>query len=306
MADHVDDQISAIDRTPVDAVALLASSSEQEHQRVAYELTREATALVGLAGAATEDPERYWTVEEAVVGGQVVRLFRLLRALLEQVRASRSEIGWVISRMIMETVINIRFFLKHKDPALVASYLHQSLQHEIKLKNVIDSNIAARGGEVLPIETRMLRSIERDFRRSGVNPEDVPRKRIKNWGGKNLFEKAKELGEEQTYLSLFGAPSRVVHGNWHDLLLHNLEFTEGSGFRPRMDDKPIRPQMLHAAAVLSAEAALDYLALFDETASKPLRNRVEELLARAQTASDIHDEWLAPERVEERKRARDG
>lgn len=306
MADPVGSEIAEVDRTPVDPEALLSSASEQEHLRVAYDLTRETTALVGLAGAATEDPQGCWTVEEAVIGGQVVRLFRLLRALLEQVRASRAEIGWVISRMIMETVINIRFFLKHNSPELVASYLHQSLQHEVKLKQLIESNISKRDGEVQAIEARMLRSIDRDFRRSGVDPESIPKKRIRNWGGKSLFEKAQELGEEQTYLSLFGAPSRVVHGNWHDLLQHSLEFVEGCGFRPRMEDRPIRPQMLHAAAVLSAEAALGYLERFDARAARPLRERLEELLARARMASDVHDEWLSPARVEERKRARNG
>ncbi|MHB1195191.1 MAG: DUF5677 domain-containing protein [Longimicrobiales bacterium] len=299
-------EIAAIDRTQVDEEALLAATSEQEHLRVAYDLTREGTSLIGIVASITEKPGSYWSAEEAVVGGQMVRVFRLLRALLEQVRADRAEIAWVISRMIVETVISVRYLLAHGDTEVVRSYLHQSLQHEVQLQKTITANIAARGGEVLPIEQRMLKSIQRDFARSGVNPKDIPTNKIRNWGGKTLFDKAKELGEEQAYLSLFGGPSRNVHGNWHDLLQHSLRYVDGCGFRPRLEDRPLRPHLLHADAILSIEAAQAYVGTFNEQASEALRNRLTELLERVHRANDIHEEWLSPERVAERQGARNG
>ena len=81
---------------------------------------------------------------------------------------------WVLLRLASECVVNFGYLLLNNSEDVVRSYLHQSLQHERQLKQVLEGNIAAGGGECLPIEERMLASIARTFEKTQVL-DDLPK-----------------------------------------------------------------------------------------------------------------------------------
>jgi len=133
-----------------------------------------------------------------------------------------------------------------------------SLKHEKRLRGRVLGNIDKRGGKVLPIEARMLKSIDRSFAKSGITPGEVDPKRLKNWGGKNLFEKARDIGLEEAYLAVIGGASHNVHGNWQELLEYHLEENESACFGPDLDWHTPRPQILNAVALHATEAVREH------------------------------------------------
>ena len=128
-----------------------------------------------------------------MLAGHAVRLFNLLRSLLEQINKERAELVWVVLRMASECAINLRFLVTSMSPGLVADYLHYSLQREWALLAEIEKNVIERKGVELPIEGGMRRSILRTFAQSGVDPSSRPAKRIKHWGGRDLKQRARTV-----------------------------------------------------------------------------------------------------------------
>jgi uncharacterized protein DUF5677 len=173
------DAVKDIDRVVIDDETVRAFTRSSPHFELAFNLIRETaqwvTLFAGLGGGA-------WNVRDAILGGHLVRLSKLLRSLLDNLNEDREEIVWVILRLNAECVINFRFLLLNSaDDAVFNSYLHHALQDDIRLLKRIDANIEARGGEVWPIEERMRQSIRRAFKQSGVSPDAVPEKSIRNW-----------------------------------------------------------------------------------------------------------------------------
>lgn len=124
---------------------------------------------------------------------------------------------------------------------------------------MIKDNVAARSDVILPIEDRMRRSIDRLFRSSGVALAELPPKREQDWGGKNLYEKAKVVGLGNAYLGMFAGASQNVHGAWGDLYTHHLN-NEGDGrFTPNIQWGTPRPQLLFSLSLLRLDAAEDFV-----------------------------------------------
>jgi hypothetical protein len=105
-------------------------------------------------------------------------------------------------------------------------YVVDSFRHEKKLRERITANIAARSGIALPIEDRMLRSIDNAFADSGLRPENVTKQAAKAWKDVDLFRRADKVGVGESYLYLFGGPSHHVHGSWFDLMQYHLNMME--------------------------------------------------------------------------------
>jgi hypothetical protein len=290
--------LTEIPRTPVDANAIRAYVKESEHMRLGFDLLRETSLWSVVLGSAYAGEVRPWNKVEAILGGHLLRLSKLLRAFLEQSRDDRGEIGWISTRLTIECIINFRFLLlHHSDEAVITSYLHQSLQHERDLRESIERNIKDRGGRRLPIESRMLRSIDRTFSNSEVRPEDLPRRRIQNWGRKNLREKARELDIEHIYEAFITGASRNVHGSWHDLLQHHLEVASPGRFLPKFKDARVRPQIFHALITVIVPALVSYVEFLGTVETAQLQHRLEELRERVATANRLHEEFLTAKQL---------
>ncbi len=237
---------------------------------------------------------RRWSRNEAILGGHVVRLYKLISALLDQICQRRREIAFIIGRLAFECVVNLRFLLKNvDDPSVFTSYVTYSLKTERRLQDKIEERIANREGRVLPVETRMLNSIARVAKASGVRIEDASTSRPREWADKNIFEKAEAVGLGQAYLGTFRGPSASVHGNWMDLLEFQLDTNHDEGtFAPSFEWRNPRPQIAQTIAHLAVEAARDY---FDYLGDGPLDfidERFDELSSRIQQAMRAHEEFL--------------
>jgi len=224
-------------------------------------------------------------------------MFKLMRFAMEESIEHREEMLSVLIRLLAECVINLRFLIRNTCPELIRSYLAYSLQHEKDLASHIRLNIDARAGEALPIEERMLRSIARTFENSLLREEELPAKKIRNWGDKNLFEKAKDVGLGEAYLAIFGGPSRNVHGGWQDLLHYHLECESPGLFRPRLEFKHPRPQAIFSLTHLIAETLMGYVELLDHPSLAPLCDALADVDERNHAASEAHEEFLVAKNV---------
>ncbi|GKS70076.1 hypothetical protein W03_20800 [Nitrosomonas sp. PY1] len=259
---------------------------------MAFNLFREAASCVCVLANVSVGPTQAWNVEQAVLGGHLVRMFKLMRFAMEESIEYREEMLSVLVRLFAECVINLRYLIRESSPELIRSYIAYSLQHEKKLAGQIKSNINVRAGKILPIEERMLRSITRTFENSLVTEEELPARRIQNWGDKNLFEKAKDVGLGEAYLAIFGGPSRNVHGGWQDLLHYHLECDSPGIFRPKLEFMQPRPQAIYSLTYLITKTLIEYAELFDHSSLRPVLDGLTDLDKRNHAASNAHEAYL--------------
>ena len=285
-------EIPQVKKTELDIEAISKFASEHDFVGVAVDLMIEAGSHVCIAACALPYPAKAWNVDEAVLGGHLVRLYKLLSGLLDQTCQRRRETTFILARLAFECIVNLRYLVKFYDVELLNSYKSYSLQHEKKLLNRIELNIEAHDGDELPIETRMKNSISRAFSRSNLTPEDIPGKKIQNWGNKNLFEKAEAIGLDQAYLAMFGGGSHHIHGNWQDLLDHHLDFTEDGLFTPNLEWSQPRPQLLTTMAILSAEAVKEYIQWTKYPELSEHISILDNFIERVILFDRMHEEWL--------------
>jgi hypothetical protein len=259
-----------VNRVNVDPAEVANYRSESQYVALSSRLLKEVASYVCLA-ACTMGTNPGWSRDQAAVGGNMVRLFKLIAALLDQTAQRRRETSHILVRLAFEAVVNVRYMTAHFSPALIESYIRHSLRHERRLWDTINDNIAKRGGEVQPIEQRMLKSLDRTERVAGISLGSVDPKDNRYWGGKSLREKAKIVGLDSAYLMVFGPMSHNVHGAWHDLYQFHLKTDGAGGFIPNLDWGRPLPQVLFAIGVIAVEAVHDFVDFRGQARIEPFR-----------------------------------
>lgn len=288
----IESTLAGIDKTTVDEAEITSFTKEGQHYGVAFNLFRETAGCVCILASTTIGPTPTWDVGQAVLGGHLVRMFKLMRFVMGESIEHRDELLSVLVRLLAECVINLRYLIRNYSPELIQSYLAYSLRHEKDLADLIRTNVRNRDGVELPIEGRMLRSIRKTFVNSQFPEESLPQKKLRNWGDKNLFEKAKEVELGEAYLAIFGGPSRNVHGGWHDLLQYHLECEAPGVFKPNLEFNRPRPQAVYSLTYLISETLLGYTELLGHPNLEPVTDRLTDIVERNQLASDLHEGYL--------------
>ncbi len=281
-----------IDEVAVDPAEMAGYTREWDFMVLASELLREATSYVCVA-ACTLGPAPAWTRDQAAVGGNMVRLFKLLSAFLDQTVQKRADTSTIISRLAFETIVNARYLIANFSPEQVDSFVRHSLRHERRLWDTIQANVAQRGGEMLHIEQRMVKSISRAARIAGIELDSVDLKNRAAWGGKDLRQKAEAVGLDRAYLAMFGGMSHNVHGAWHDLYQYHLEEDGNGAFTPKLEWGRPRPQPLFMLGLLAVDAVHDFFGFIGgDTALDQFSEKLVGLKVRLHAANDGHEAYL--------------
>jgi hypothetical protein len=283
-------EVPSVTRVEVTKEKIHAFDDENAFTGLAVELLIEVGSYVCIAASILPPPPHRWNRHEAVVVGHLARLYKLISAMLDQTCQHRRETTFIFARLAFECIVNTLFLIKNDRPDITASYIEYSMRHEKRLRSRIRANIELRGGEVLHIEERMLRSIESSAKRSGVDLDSIDPP--KNWAGKNLFEKAKDVGLEEAYFGAFAGPSHSVHGNWQDLLEYHLDSDE-EGYSVDLQWHRPRPQLLTTLAHLTLETLVVFFSDALGEAGDSLAENMPDLQKRLDLFVGLHEEFLA-------------
>ena len=281
-----------VERVKVDPKKLARYAHERDFTRVAFELMREVASYTCIAACVLGSAPA-WDRDHAVVGGNMVRLYKLLSSLLDQTTRDRRETSTIVARLAFETAVNLRYLIANFSPALIESYIRYSLRHERKLQDLIRANIAERNGREQPIETRMLKSLKRTADVAGIQLDAIDLRSKAPWGGKNIQQKAAALGWADPYEAVFAGMSHNVHGSWQDIYDYHLHADGHDHFTPNLDWHPMRPQFLLALGFLVLRAAGDFVGFIgSEKVASGFNKRVADLAKRIRLVDNAHETYL--------------
>src|SRR5437899_902734 len=127
-------QLDAIKAADVGHERLHSFESEEDFNGLSVELLIEVGSYICVAANLYPRTARRWHRNESVLGGHVVRLYKLISALLDQICQHRREITFIIARLAFECIVNLRYLVKFADDAGVCdSYVAYSLRQEKRL-----------------------------------------------------------------------------------------------------------------------------------------------------------------------------
>ena len=205
----------------VNAKTLQESIAGKSFSPLAFELYKEATCLVAVSShvySSSSPEERVLPRNQAICAGLLVRIAKLMTTVANLIAQASdyADVVLALNRFITESATDLRFLVIKNEDRFFDQFVNFSLSSERELYDVIQSNLAERGGETWSIEQRMLRSIDKVCRLSGVTISDIQPK-ASNWGG-GLRNRLKALGEDALYAMQQRIPSHAVHGTWVDLV----------------------------------------------------------------------------------------
>lgn len=287
-----EDTLPQIDPVKIDADVLRGFLDEDDFIDLAVQLVVEAASYTVIAHSIM-DEHGGWDRDDAILGGLMVRLYKLLSALLDQVCQHRAEIAQIMCRLAFEAIVDIRYLVRKLDAELGDDFVKSSYRQERILRDQIMERVKERGGEVLPAEDRMLKSINRAADIAALSLDDVSTKR-RDWGGQNTRAKAKEVfGDDLAYIGAFSGMSQSVHGSWGDLLQFHLETEDGKRFTPSPGWGYPRPQLLTSMAFLVAETVDEFFGYWDGALQARFHPSLTDLQRRVRTLVAGHEQYLA-------------
>ena len=284
------------EKTEVTDEILQKYAEEGRLSELAFELYKEVGRLLSVSAfsyVADKPSEIILKRDQAICIGLLIRITKFMTAVVQLVAGDteRFEVVMALNRSILESALNLQFLLLKNEGRFYDQFVKFSLAPERELYDQIVREIRDRGGVELPIETRMLASIQRTCKESGVNIDEINPK-FRDWGG-GVKNRLKALNQEDAYVSLQRIPSHAVHGTWVDLLLNHLEAKEG-GFSPKPTWTHVDARLLAPVSVYVLEAAREYIKMFvgELPEVMPLYARMNDLKERIFKVNEAHELWL--------------
>lgn len=235
------------------------------------------------------DPRHYY-----VLSGLMHRCVRLMSANVAlSHEGSFGETSAIVDRCLCESAIRIEWLCAERTQERVLRYLTDSLRPELEFETQIRSNIGERDNHPLPIETRMMKSIQNHFDAAQVTRGDIAQsKRLPD-----MAAMLEGLGYDRlAYVVVQRMGSHHIHGTWPSLLHHYLtqsdEISEYA-FHPRHQSVQMHVNQYVHGSRFALQAGIAYSRLlFDEAEAESLEalcgDILEEMLAhyREATADD--------------------
>jgi hypothetical protein len=186
----------------IDSAAIAVCNTADDFTSLSFELYKEvgivATVCASCYIGMPDDPH-VMSRNQAICAGLLIRIAKFMSAIVVLTATQESrEVAMALMRCIMDTAVTIRFLILRNDNALYDEFVRRGLSPEGELFDLVQRNIAARGGEILPVERRLLKTIDSLVEASGLTIADVPRQH-RDWGG-GLRKRLIALGIEDTYV----------------------------------------------------------------------------------------------------------
>jgi hypothetical protein len=282
----------------VDVDRLADASDEVPFDEAAYEVLTELVQSVTVVACLQRQEDgkpRPMTRDEAILAGLMVRCLKLQRGMIEMSAPDnqRMELALFFQRGITEAAVNLRYLLEFGTSEVFNAFVRDSLKPDRKLHDKIKAAVAEHGIE-LPIESRMLRGIDRSFDRAGIEIQSVDPDDRRAWSPRGIYGRFEELGIKDSYLAFFQIASHYVHGSWHDLITYQLLEDDEGNFEPSPQFGAVRPQPILAACEVLADTSATYLRTVTPECSERdvLEDRLRSCHDNARLIGKIHEKFL--------------
>jgi hypothetical protein len=222
------------------------------------------SATVSAITPASPGLRRVPPVHLAILRGLLLRCAKLMNAAmcLGSEAAFRETLA-ILVRCILESAVKVRWLCSTTAPDRYRRFMADGLKRELKFKATIKENIKSRGGLPLPIESRLLASIDRFLDMSGLTEDEV-RETDQLCNFADMCATLDLPGP--FYPVVQGMGSHAVHGTWGDLLENHLQYTPDGRFDLRLSSPaPFATQFsVVSRAVLQALAAYSAHVIVDD------------------------------------------
>ncbi len=196
--------------------------------------------------------------EDAVLVGLMVRVVKLYEAFYQNVAKRQLEVCGILLRTLTETEFKLRYLiLRAREGYGVGNFFIGSYKSEKQMLDYFRQLKEVR--ELEPIETRMLRSIEKELLEEGISEADLLANRNWNLDGKNIREILEYLHLEHLYPFAYAGPSRWIHGGWGELRRYHLIKENDERYYPRLDFGDPDPRFAGPTTITCLELAKDFL-----------------------------------------------
>jgi len=273
----------------------ISSVKKENCTELSFYLFRETAILAILTSSilkSVNENDKALPRNQAICAGLLVRMTKFMGAVLslmiDKVR-NHGEVIMAINRCIIESSINLKFFCDKASEQDFNLFVKSGLGPDKELFDNIQENISQRGHE-LPIETRMLKSINNLFKISGIN--DLKElDRIPRWRSYRTI--LTELNLESSYAALQRIPSHLVHGTWPDLAMHHLEAI-GGGFEPNLDSITPDSRLLCPINNIVLLSIKSYIEKYfsDVDGITLIIDKADDLIIRNDTVDQFHESSL--------------
>lgn len=226
-------------------------AGDHDYSEAAFELLKEAAfTVLALTGSLRGRP---FQRDEAIRRALIQRLALLGKSMLSDAMHEHGYKQPALGRQIIDAAANYFYLAEDEDGSRHWAYVNYSLAEEKAGLEIVVEQIKQRGGNALPIEQRMRRSIERMATAAGTVYEAVPGKSKSGWP--TTEERLLQLSPVG-YLP-FRTGSSDIHSSWAAVLQRDLEEVDGGFQLAPADYADVRP--MTAACLFIADAAVDYL-----------------------------------------------
>lgn len=202
-------------------------------------------------------------VQLAVLRGMLNRCSRLMFSSLKLASTGKhGESVRVFTRLVTESAVKIEWLASRNSDYDFKRYLASGLKAEAKLKEQMEGNIVARGGKPIEIEKRMLRSIGRYMKSSGLSDDEI----LHTPDVPDLASMYRDLNlSDEQYIALYRLGSQYVHGTWSDLLTNYLRVDDEGNFVLRDHDViPDQSEFSATCLVILRSLSAYVIFLFDD------------------------------------------
>jgi len=261
-------------------------TTKDEFGEAAFELLKEASMTV--LWLVHRIPPTPYQRNEAIRRGLIKRLALLGKSLLANISNDSGYQQLQIVRQIVDAASNYAYLTEDDGSGeRYDAYINDSLAEEKHNLEVIAAQVKARGGDPLPIEKRMRKSIERMATAAGTTFEAVPAKKDSGWP--NSFERLKALSP--TAYPAYRSGSSALHAGWSSLLLRDLAEVDGNFSLDKQSQPAVQP--MTAAGTVLSETALHYLDIDGDDADEAwFRDRLVAVSEKIRRLDEEHERFL--------------
>jgi hypothetical protein len=169
-----------------------------------------------------------YSLSDAPILGLLVRVWKLLKEIIEYYEKENAEIIGILERPLIEAAVTAHYLLRNDD-AVIEDYRKCSYKDRLRILRELSEG--SRFFETKAAK-RLLRSVEEKMSLEGFTENDFKTQKSNRWKlqGKSFFDIFSEVTSEDLYKYTYGIMSESVHGSWNESMDWCLQKNDDESF----------------------------------------------------------------------------